>query len=463
MSPIKRRTFLKNSLTAGAATLLVPGTSLLAARDPASRFRGPKRPEKLRIAFIGVGGRAQGQIKELAQSEILAAFCDVDEAHAGNMYKAFPEVPRYRDFRQMLDRHWKELDGVMISTPDHTHFVATIACMERGLPVFTEKPLTHNIWQARTLIKAADYYKVITAMGNQGHATEGIRYIKEWYDAGVLGEVREVLAWFDGPTIDGTYFKRPEVWPLPAAPVPATLDWDLWRGPVVEDVPYHPDMVPVKWRGHFVYGCAELGDWACHTLDGPNWALDLGAPVATELVQHETMFPTHYAPDNSLVRFEFAAKGKRPPVTLTWHDGGRKPENRPEWGLDELPNAGMIMVGSKASLMTGGRPNSPQLIPEATWLDFRKNPPPKTIPRIKGTHVKEWTNAIKGDGPMPGSSFAYGGKLTELSLVGVLAQRFGGRIEYDEANMRITNRPELNAYVKEPVRRGWEAGDNLWK
>jgi len=462
MNPIKRRTFLKNSLTAGAATLLVPGTGLLGARNPASRFR-VKTPQKLSIAFIGVGGRAEGHVRSLAMEENIAAFCDVDEANAGEIYKEFPHVPRYRDFRVMLDRHWKELDAVVISTPDHTHFVATIACMERGLAVFTEKPLTHNIWQSRTLVKAADYYKVVTAMGNQGHATAGIRFIKEWYDAGVLGEVREVLAWFDGPPVDGFYFKRPTEYPMPAEPVPDTLSWDLWRGPVVEEVPYYADMVPTKWRGHFAYGCAELGDWACHTLDGPNWSLNLGAPVATELVQHQTMFPTRYAPDNSIVRFEFAAKGDRPPVTLTWHDGGVKPEIRPEWGLNELPGNGMIMIGSKATLMTGGRPDSPQLIPEADWMDFRKNLPPQVIPRIKGSHVREWTDAIKGDGPMPGSDFAYGAKLTELALVGVLAQRFGGRIEYDEANMRITNRPDLNAYIKEPVRPGWEAGDSLWR
>ncbi len=460
MSTIKRRTFLKNTLAAGTGAYLLglaPGCQTSGTKTVT---KGPGN--KLNVGFIGVGGQGSGHVREISQTENLVAFADVDDERAGEIYAEFPQVPRYRDFRVMLDRHGKELDAVLICTPDHIHFVATLACMERGIHVFTEKPLTHNIWQARTLIKAADYYNVITAMGNQGHATEGIRYIKEWYDAGVLGEVREVLAWFNGPDIDGYYFKRPDQYPLPAMPVPDHLDYDLWKGPVVTDIPYNSDMVPIKWRGHFAFGCAELGDWACHTLDGPNWALDLGAPVATELLRHETKFPTRYAPDKSVVRFEFAAKGDRPPVTLTWHDGGIKPENRPEWGLEELDGNGMIMVGSKATLMTGGRPNSPRLIPESDWMDFRKNMPPKVIPRVKGSHVKEWTSAIKGEGPMPGSDFAYGGKLTELSLVGVLAQRFGGRIEYDEDNMRITNRPELNAFIKEPVRPGWEAGDNLW-
>jgi len=460
MKHLERRTFIKSSLTASAAVMLSACSTMPQSGKPRVRYVSPN--SKLNLAFIGVGGRATGHIKYHAERDNLVAFCDVDDARASGMYELYPSVPRFRDFRVMLDKMGKEIDAVVISTPDHTHFVATMACMERGIHVMTEKPLVHNIWQARTLVKAAEYYGVVTAMGNQGHATEGIRYIKEWYDAGVLGEVREILAWFGGPTVDGHYFKRPPYYPFPTAPVPETLDWDLWQGPVVDPVAYHPDMVPLKWRGYFQYGCAELGDWACHTLDGPNWALNLGAPNSTELVEHETMYPTHYTPDNSVVRFNFDAKDGRAPVTMTWHDGGRKPDIRPEWGLTELENNGMIMIGSKATLMTGGRPDSPRLIPEATMEDFKKNRPAKTIPRVKGGHLREWVDAIKGNGPKVGSDFAYGAKLTELALVGVLAQRFGGKIGYDETNMRVTNRPELNAFIKEPVRKGWEAGDGLW-
>ena len=162
--------------------------------------------------------------------------------------------------------------------------------------------------------------------------------------------------------------------------------------------------------------------------------------------------------DASLIRFEFPARGNKPPVTLTWHDGGFMPENRKEWGLKELAPSGMIMVGKKASLMTGGRPDSPRLIPDDLWKDFRRNLPDKTIPRDKGGPYKEWTSAIKGDGPMPGSTFDYGAELTEVALLGVHAQRFGGRLDSDAKNMKITNRPELNAFLKEPVRVGWEYG-----
>ena len=460
MNTITRRSFVKQSVAAGSLVALSSCATLPSSRKPKVRYVSPN--SKMNVAFIGAGGKAKEHVDFFAAKENLVALCDVDDARAEETYLKYPDVPRFKDFRVMLDKMDKEIDAVVVTTPDHTHFVATMAAMERGIHVFTEKPLVRNIWQARTLVKAAEYYNVVTIMGNQGHATEGIRYVKEWYDAGVLGEVKEVLAWFDGPTIEGKYVKRPPSYPFPTAPVPDTLDWDLWQGPVVNGTPYHPDMVPLRWRGYFEYGCAELGDWACHTLDAPNWALDLGAPVSTELLQHETMFPTRYAPDKSIVKFEFAEKNGRAPVTLTWHDGGLQPAIRPEWGIETLEANGMIMIGSKATLMTGGRPDSPRLIPAEDWADFRKNVPAKTIPRIKGGHRQEWIDVIKGDLPKVGSDFAYGAKLTEMSLVGVLAQRFGGKIEYDEENMKITNRPELNQYIKDPVRKGWEAGDFLW-
>ena len=381
------------------------------------------------------------------------------------MYQKYPNVPRFKDFRVMLDKMEKQIDAVVISTPDHTHFVATLAAMELGMHVYTEKPLTHDIWQARTLSRAADYYNVVSIMGNQGHTTEGIRYIKEWYDAGVLGEVKEVLAWFNSPPpagVDNYWFKMPETFPLPKVPVPETLNWDLWNGPSLNALHYHPDLLPRKWRCYHAYGSGILGDWACHTLDGPNWALNLGAPDRVELEYYEGIFMGDVIPQKSIVKFDFEATKDRSPVTMKWYDGGLKPENRPEWGLSEMPDRGMIMVGSNATLMTGGRPDSPKLIPDPTWMDFRKNPPAKSIPRIKGGPWNEWTDAIRGDGPRPGSDFKYGAQLTELALLGVMAQRAGGTIDWDNQNMKVSNRPELNAWVKEPVKKGWDVGNDLW-
>jgi len=461
---LDRRSFIKGSLAVAGLSLVSSCTTVPArARKPKPRYVSPN--SKINLAFIGVGGRGETHIENFGPKENIVAFCDVDDVEAGKMYGLYPNVPRFKDFRVMLDKMDRDIDAVVISTPDHTHFVATLSAMELGKHVFTEKPLTHDIWQARTLSKAADYYNVVTIMGNQGHTTEGIRYIKEWYDAGVLGEVREVLAWFNSPPpagVDNYWFKMPEHFPLTHADIPRSLNWKLWNGPVGDGLHYHPDLLPRKWRCYHAYGSGILGDWACHTLDGPNWSLGLGAPDRVELEYYEGNFMHDVIPQKSIVRFDFNATADRPPVTMRWYDGGLRPELRPEWGLDALEDSGMLMIGSKATLMTGGRPDSPRLVPDPTWMDFRQHRPDKTIPRIKGGPWQEWTDAIRGDGPTPGSDFKYGSQLTELALIGVMAQRVGGVIDWDKQNMKVTNREELNALVKQPVTRGWNMGDSLW-
>lgn len=446
-----RRHFLTSTTAVATGAFVLPRFSIAKP--------GPSANSKLNLAFIGVGGRGAKNLQGLS-AENIVALCDVDDLNAAGSFKKFAGARRFKDYRLMLDKMGDEIDGVVISTPDHSHFAATMASMELGKHVFCEKPLTHNVWQARMLKKGAKHYKVISQMGNQGHATEGIRYIREWYQSGVLGEVKEVLAWLSGPNFNGNYFAKTAVLPPPAQAVPDTLDWDLWRGPVAKGIEYNDVYVPKKWRAYYDFGGGILGDWSCHTLDGPFWALEPGMPTRIEAVERRGSGDL-VCTDASLIRFDFPARGDKPPVTLTWHDGGFMPENRKEWGLKELGSSGMIMVGKKASLMTGGRPGSPRLIPDDLWKDFRRNLPDKTIPRVKGGHYQEWTTAIKGDGPIPGSNFDYGAELTEVALLGVLAQRFGGRLDYDAENMKITNRPELNVFLKEPVRKGWEFGKAL--
>ncbi|MDH3652134.1 MAG: hypothetical protein OEQ53_20775, partial [Saprospiraceae bacterium] len=287
----------------------------------------------------------------------------------------------------------------------------------------------------------------------------------EWYEAGVLGEVREVIAWFGGPHFreDG-YFLKPDDFPPTPEVVPNGLDWDAWLGPVKER-PYSHYYLPRFWRGWYEFGNAELGDWACHTLDAPFWSLDLGMPTSVEsIVRRPDSGDGSFISDQSQLQFNFPARGQKPPVTLHWYEGGLQPENRPEWHLDELPGSGMIMVGSKKSLATGGRPNKPRLlVPEEEWLDFTENMPERKIPRVAEENPqKEWIDAIKGDGPMPGSTFSYGADLTEMALVGVLAQRFHTKVEYDAEKMTFTNHPEFDQYIKEPVREGWSYGEELW-
>jgi predicted dehydrogenase len=425
---------------------------------------------KLNLAFVGVGGRGGANLKgcnQLDENGVslnnIVALCDVSEERAASGFDQFPNAKRFTDFRAMLDKMGKDIDAVVVTTPDHTHFPAAMAAMEMGKHVYVDKPLAHNIWQLRTLRKAAKHYGVITQLGNQGHTTEGIRFVKEWYEAGVLGDVTEVIAWFNGPQFNEKgYFLKPDNYPPTPEQVPANLDWDSWLGPVRER-PYSHYYLPRFWRGWYEFGNAELGDWACHTLDAPFWSLGLGMPTSVESVVR-TPSGDGFVSDQSQLRFEFAARGNQPPVTLHWYEGGLKPENRPEWHMDELPKSGMIMVGSKKSLGTGGRPNKPRLlVPDEEWMEFTKAIPKKTILRVAEEDPQgEFCNAIKGTGPMPGSQFEYGARLTEMSLVGVMAQRFDTRIEYDANNMKVTNHPHFDQYIKEPVREGWSYGENLW-
>jgi predicted dehydrogenase len=334
--------------------------------------------------------------------------------------------------------------------------------MEMGKHVICEKPLAHNIWQLRTLRKAAKQYGVVTQMANQGHATNGIRLVKEWYEAGLLGNVTEVIAWFDGPDFGPTkYFNKPESFPPPEHPIPAGFDWDLWLGPAAFR-PFNSTYAPKTWRGYFDFGNGELGDWCCHTLDAPFWALDLGMPDVVEAEFKSPVPDNGYVSDQAIMRWEFPARGNKVPVKMKWYEGGLKPEIRPEWHTDKLPGSGMIMVGDKFCLATGGRPNAPALMmPKGEWEAFQSKLPAKTIPRtFEENPQREWIDAIK-NGKVPGSNFEYAAQLVEMSLTGVLAQRFNTRIEYDAKNMKVTNHPELDNYIKEPARNGFSYGENL--
>ncbi len=453
-----RRDFLKSAGAFTAGAFFIPN---LMSSSPSDR---------LNIAIIGVGGQGQANWsrvinqKDPQWNENIVALCDVDSNRAAAGFKAIPDAKRFKDFRVMFDQMHKEIDAVMVCTPDHTHFPAAMAAMELGKHVIVEKPLAHNVWQLRTLQKAARYYKVVSQLANQGHATNGIRQVKEWYDAGILGNVTEIIAWFDGPAFGkGMYFDKPESYPPAEQPVPEYLDWDLWLGPAANR-PYNGIYAPKTWRGWFDFGNGEMGDWCCHTLDAPYWSLDMGMPDVAE-TEFKTPVPdTGFVSDKAIIRWDFPARGNKVPVTMRWYEGGLKPDNRPEWNLEKLPGSGMIMVGDKHCLMTGGRPNNPKiLVPDKDWDEFQKTLPAPTIPRtFEENPQREWVDAIKNN-KLPGSNFDYSAGMVEMALIGVLAQRFDTRIEYDAAKMKVTNHPELDAYIKEPVRKGWEYGEKLWK
>jgi predicted dehydrogenase len=461
---LTRRTFLKSSAVAAAAFSL-PRFSIAQA--------GGSPNGKINVACVGIANRGFFAVSELMKDPRvnIVALCDVDQLHVQDTYKRGAElkakseltcadltsVALFRDYREMIAKMGDKIDAVTVSTPDHHHYPAAMTAIKAGKHVYVEKPLTHTVGEARALRDAAKKKGIVSQMGNQGRATEGIRLIREWTQAGVLGDVREVHAW--SPEFSERYFIRPASLPLPRETPPATLDWDRWVGPS-EMRPYHSSIVPVRWRGWWNFGNGMLGDWACHTLDGPFWSLDLGAPSSVEAKVSEVN--PEVAPEWAEVTYKFPARGKRPPVTLTWFEGaGRKPRAPKNWEDDPkkpgLPERGMFMLGEKNTLFAPiGRPDSPRLLGSKIWEEFKQNRPAPTIPRVIGGPMREWIDAIAKTGPTPGSNFEYSVPLSEMVLLGVVAVRTGKKIEWDAKSGKITNDPALNKYIKVSARDGWK-------
>lgn len=468
MNRLTRRTFIKRSALLGATPFILPRLGFCQSESPAKA--------RVNIALIGAGGVAEQAYNGL-KNENIVALCDISAGAIGNAKTTKPYLEKaaeFSDFRVMFDKMGKDIDAVVISTPDHTHFPATMEAMQRGKHVYTQKPLTHNIWEARTLRKAAEKYKVVTIMGNQGHTNDGLRDIREWYEAGLLGQVSSIHSVSQGPDWKSKYFKKPAAYPPPQEPVPGGIDWDCWLGPVPQ-VPYNPIYQPLTWRGFWEFGTGMLGDWFCHTCDAPVWTLDLYNPVRVEAVKitgpNEGM-----CPDGSVIRWDFPARGDKIPCSLWWYDGGNQADLPPEWSWSssEQENSGSnnrklavgtLWMGDKGVYYTDARSNHPRHANRERMMELKAANafPPAKYPRVKGGPFREWMAAIRGEGPQPGSNFDYASRLTEVALLGVLALRFGGIVEWDSDNMKATNRPELNAFIKEPVRKGWDYGDALWK
>jgi predicted dehydrogenase len=406
--------------------------------------------EKLNIAGIGIGGRGEGNLDE-CRSENVVALCDVDDRYAARVFKKYPDAKKWTDYRRMLDEQ-KDIDAVMIATPDHTHAVIALAAIKRGLHVYCEKPLTQTVWEARQLTLAAREAKVATQLGNQGQASESNRLVSEIIWDGAIGPVREVHAWCNRP-ISPRGIGRPTDTP----PVPQTLNWDLWLGPA-KFRPYHPAYLPFHWRSWWDFGTGVLGDIGCHQLDPVFRALKLGYPLSVEAcssnmdegpgVKEET------APKSSIVRFEFPEREGMPSLKLTWYDGGLMPERPAE--LEEGRKFGQaddnLFIGDKGKML-GYR-----LIPEARMKEYGR--PPQKIDRSPGHH-REWINACKG-GPPARANFDWAGPLTEIVLLGNVALRMerqlyekGLKLRYDGPNMQVTNLPEANRFIRNEYREGW--------
>ena len=438
---ISRRDFMGGAAAAMAFTF-VPSSVL--AQPPSG---------KINVASIGSGGMGGGNTNACAAAGAnIVALCDVDWDRAADTFKKFPDAKKYKDFRKMLDEQ-KNIDAVIVATPDHFHTVAAMAAMRRGKHVYVQKPLTRLVSEARALTEAARKYKVVTQMGNQGHSGNGVRDICEWIWAGVIGEVQEVHAWTNRP-----------VWPQgidrPKGedPVPNTLDWDLWIGPSPKR-PYVKGVYnPFSWRGWWDFGGGALADMACHVLDPVFWALKLKYPTSVEAscttVNNETF------PLASVVHYEFPAREGMPAVKVHWYDGGIKPERPKELETGRPLNqaaSNVLFMGSKGVLRCGEYGDNPQLLPYERNRDFANNKPPQTLTRIKTGHEGNWLEACKTGGQAT-SNFDYAGPLTEMVTMGNLAIRpenVGKKLEWDGANMRVTNDEKANEYVQMHYREGW--------
>lgn len=408
--------------------------------------------ERLNLAFIGSGGRARANLAafdELQQNFV--AMCDVDDERAAESYAKYPRPKKHRDFRRMLGELDRQIDAVVVSTPDHTHAMAALAAIRQGKHVYCEKPLAHSIGEVRALREAARRAKVITQMGNQGHSFDHIRMFCEWIWDGAIGNVHTVHAFY------GRDYSRINKLPLLAEhpPVPTSLDWDLWLGPAAAR-PYSPEYVAGKWRGWLNFGTGALGDWICHIVDPVFWALDLGAPekiTATaegyDVVKHAESYPAA-----TTVKYEFAARGKRGPVTLYWYDGAAQPPQPKGWvPKKDYQTWGCFVLGDKGSIHYGTHgARGVRIFPEEQMLAYKR--PEPTLPRVKNHHV-DWLDAIRGN-RQAGSNFDYGGPLSEIALLGLIAIRHvGTTLTWDSAAARVTNCDEANRWVSPPPREGW--------
>ena len=472
-----RRKFLQQSGLTAAGFMIVPryvlgGKGYVAPSD------------RLNLAAIGAGGKGESNIRDASgwreggsTLENVIGLCDVDEKRAKKTFNRFSNAKQFKDYRLMLDQLGNDIDAVMVSTPDHMHAAPAMAAIKMGLDIYVEKPMTHDVFEARALTKAVNDYGVISQMGNQGSSTEDIRRICEWIWAGVIGKVEEVHCWTNRPVWEQGMHA-----PKEKQDVPKNLDWDLWLG-TAKNRPYHESYLPFSWRGWWDFGTGALGDMACHIMDPAVRALKLGQPTAVQAFAPFTkrnwarVDSLDSPPVASMVYYEFPAREDMPPVKLTWYDGGMMPP-RPEELEDHEPmgnfDGGVLFVGDKGKIMCDCYAGNPRLLPTSLMKSFEE--PEQKLPRVKEeNHQRNWIAAIKGDADAS-SDFNYAGPFTEIVLLGNLAIRSlytqeersspngkkylaytgeGVKLRWDGEAMKVTNYEPANQFVKREYREGW--------
>ena len=440
-----RRNFLATAAGATASLNILSGFV---------RGQGTAANGKLNLAFVGAGGRANGNIGGCASAgQAIYALCDVDKKRAGGSFKKYPDAKVYTDWREMLETEGDKIDAVVISTPDHLHAVSAMAAIKMGKHVYVEKPLTVTISEARALHAAAKEAGVCTQMGNTGHAAEGARLTNEYIRSGAIGEISQVYARTNRP-----------IWPQdlvrpPAEPVPETLDWDLWLGPAANK-PYSSKIAPFKWRGYLDYGTGALGDMGAHIIDHPMWALNLGLPTRISVEKADRNTPGAEAdshPSSCIINYEFSAGDGHGPIRIQWLDGQYKIPRPDGMRADKkTPDNGCVYLGSKHTMMHGSHGGNPEII-DGKFESFVA--PPKTEERSPG-HYVEWVDAIRsGDPSKAKSNFDVAVPLTETLLLGVIGSRLGAGTEFTwDAEKMTTGKAEADALVNHTYREGWSLG-----
>ena len=472
-----RRQFIKNAATVAAGFIILPRHVLGRGYTPPS--------DKLLVGGIGVGGKGESDIWNFAQSgkAEIAFLCDVDEKRAAKSMQRFPKAKFYKDYREMLSKEHKNMDAVSVSTPDHTHAVATLAAMQLGKHVYVQKPLTHDIYEARMLTEAAEKYKLVTQMGNQGGSGDGVRTMMEWYQAGLIGDAHTIYCWTDRPV-----WPQGIPWSTHKAKVPHTLDWDLWLG-TAPYKNYIDNLVPFNWRGWWDYGTGAIGDMGCHLIEPAYRTVGLGYPTSVECSVGSVYvgeFTRGYFPESAPPSSHIILTFKNPKgghdIKLHWMDGGIQPERPEELGPTETfgdGGNGCFIIGDKGKMMCGTYGANPQLLPLSKTAE---NVLPITIPRVIGGadgHYRQWVEAcIAGHGSkewqLLSSPFSTAGPLTEAVLMSNLAIRsfdlrtpiagkadefdYPGRYRkllWNGTDMKVTNFDEANQFVKRQYREGW--------
>jgi len=426
-----RRDFLKQAMLAGTATL--SAGSLLSAR-PALAARGPN--EKLNLACIGVANKGGHNIDQLTNENIVA-LCDIDSVFLGKSSEKFPQAKTYVDFRKMFDAE-KNLDAVVVSTPDHTHAIPVMWALNRGLDVYCEKPLAHSVYEVRQMRNLAAEKKAVTQMGTQIHAGDNYRRVVEIIKAGQIGPVSRVHVWLGGSI-------RPGKRATEGTP-PKTVDYDLWIGPAPMR-PYSDAHFHFNWRYWWDFGGGSLADFGCHYMDLPFWALDLRYPTSVVAKGEKTSTGDNDVPDNMQVDYYFPARGNQPPVHMTWYHGAWKPP-----GAEDYDKTSAVLFESGNG---SGRLLADYGTRKLFMLDGSEPaPPPESIPNSIG-HWAEWANACRTRGTTT-CNFDYSGALAEAALLGNVSYRAGGqKLDWDAEKLRATNTSDADPFIRREYRKGW--------